>query len=79
MDSGDDVVTAVLGGTLLEEAVERTLKERMREDKDGAKRLFNLEKPLSPAAAQVNALYMLCKRTARILRLVTQLDFNYQL
>lgn len=59
MLSGDPVVAAVVGGTMLEEAVERTLKERMRDNAEGAKRLFNLEKPLSNVTAQIDTLYML--------------------
>lgn len=57
--SGDDIVTAVIGGTLLEEAVERTLKERLRNDAKVAKNLFDIDKPLSNVAAQIDKLYLL--------------------
>jgi len=59
LTSDDDVVTAVLGGALLEEAVERTLRERMANDKHGVARLFDLDKPLAPISPQVDILYML--------------------
>jgi hypothetical protein len=59
MSSADDIVVAILGGTLLEEAVERTLKERMRDDKDISDRLFGLTRPLASVSAQIDTLYML--------------------
>ncbi|HEX9646086.1 MAG TPA: hypothetical protein VGB88_01220 [Alphaproteobacteria bacterium] len=59
MSSADDIVVAIIGGTFLEEAVERTLKERMRDNKDVSDRLFDLTKPLSSTSAQIDVLYML--------------------
>ena len=59
MASRDDIVVAIVGGALLEEAVERTLKERMRRSTAVQKRLFDIAKPLASTTAQIDALYML--------------------
>lgn len=59
MKSPDDIVVAVVGGVMLEEAVERTLKERMRANNKVQERLFDITKPLSSVSAQIDVLYML--------------------
>lgn len=59
MSSPDDLVVAIIGGAMLEEAVERTLIERMRQSDTGYDRLFEPTKPLSSTSAQIDALYML--------------------
>jgi hypothetical protein len=56
--SGSERVMAVVGGALLEEATERTLKERLIND-PAVKNLLDPERPLGNMAPQIDLLYLL--------------------
>src|SRR5450759_4522750 len=56
--SGSERVMAVVGGALLEEATERTLKERLINDL-AVKNLLDPERPLGNMAPQIDLLYLL--------------------
>jgi hypothetical protein len=57
--TGTERVTAVIGGALLEEAVERTLVERLRDAPKIIEAQFNPEKPLGSIGPQIELLYLL--------------------
>lgn len=59
VDARSERVIAVVGGALLEEAVERTLRERLRNDPDAVKTLFAPDRPLGNVAPQIDMLYLL--------------------
>ena len=50
---------AVVGGALLERAVDRTLRERLRDNQGIADNLLGVDKPLGALNAQIDALYLL--------------------
>src|SRR5262249_1531034 len=57
--SGSERVMAVVGGALLEEAVNRTLSERLINDPRVIKNLLNPDRPLGNVAPQIDLLYLL--------------------
>jgi DNA-binding MltR family transcriptional regulator len=57
--SGSDRVVAVVGGALLEEAVNRTTRERLINDPNVVKNLLDPERPLGNIAPQIDLLYLL--------------------
>lgn len=57
--SGSERVVAVVGGALLEEAVDRTLRERLIDDPGVIKNLLEPERPLGNIASQIDLLYLL--------------------
>src|SRR5262249_7410527 len=57
--SGSERVMAVVGGALLEEAVNRTLSERLVDDPRVIKNLLNPDRPLGNVAPQIDLLYLL--------------------
>jgi DNA-binding MltR family transcriptional regulator len=57
--SGSERVMAVVGGALLEEAVDRTLRERLIDDTDVIKNLLEPDRPLGNIAPQIDLLYSL--------------------
>ena len=57
--SGSERVVAVVGGALLEEAVDRTLRERLIDDPGVIKNLLNADRPLGNIAPQIDLLYLL--------------------
>lgn len=52
-------VIAVVGGTLLDEAVTRTLSERFRDDDGIVTRLLDFERPLANLGPKIDTLYLL--------------------
>jgi DNA-binding MltR family transcriptional regulator len=57
--SGSERVVAVVGGALLEEAVDRTLRERLIDDPGVIKNLLKADRPLGNIAPQIDLLYLL--------------------
>ena len=57
--SGSERVVAVVGGALLEEAVDRTLRERFIDDPRVIKNLLEADRPLGNIAPQIDLLYLL--------------------
>jgi DNA-binding MltR family transcriptional regulator len=57
--SGSERVMAVVGGALLEEAVDRTLHERLIDDPAVVKNLLEIGRPLGNIAPQIDLLYLL--------------------
>jgi hypothetical protein len=57
--SGSERVVAVVGGALLEEAVDRSLRERLIDDPDVIEDILEPERPLGNIASQINLLYLL--------------------
>lgn len=57
--SGSDRVTAIVGGSLLDEALHRTLSERFRDDKDTTKKLLKANGPLGNTGPKIDVLYQL--------------------
>jgi hypothetical protein len=57
--SGNDRVTAVVGGALLDDTLRRTLSERFREDRDTTKKLLKVNGALGNAGPKIDLLYQL--------------------
>src|SRR5262245_6056249 len=57
--SGSERVMAVVGGALLEEAVDLTLRERLINDPNVVNNLLKPERPLSGSASQIDLRYLL--------------------
>jgi len=57
--SGSHRVTAIIGGALLDEALTRTVTERLRNDEDIADKLFKVAGPLGNTVPKIDLLYML--------------------
>jgi hypothetical protein len=57
--TGSERVVAVVSGAFLEETVERTLKERLRDAPDVIKILLKPERPLGNIAPQIDLLHLL--------------------
>lgn len=57
--SGSERVMAVVGGALLEEAVDRTLRERLIDHPAVIKNLLEPDRPLGNIAPQIDLLYLL--------------------
>lgn len=57
--SGSEKVVAVVSGALLEEAVDRTLRERLINDPGVIKNLLEADRPLGNVAPQIDLLYLL--------------------
>src|SRR5262245_34070012 len=57
--SGSERVMAVVGGALLEEAVDRTLRERLIDHPAVIKNLLEPDRPLGNIATQIDLLYLL--------------------
>ena len=57
--SGSERIIAVVGGALLEEAVNRTLRERLKDDPEVVKNLVDPERSLGNIAPQIDLLYLL--------------------
>ncbi|MEH2521574.1 hypothetical protein V1279_007147 [Bradyrhizobium sp. AZCC 1610] len=59
LTTGSETLVAVLGGSLLEEAVERTLVERLRNDPKVIEDQFKPDMPLGAIGPQIELLYLL--------------------
>src|SRR5262249_16886715 len=73
--SGSERGMAVVGGALLEEAVDRTLRERLNNDTDVIKNLLEQDRPLGNIAPQIDLFYLLGAfddRTRRALKGLTR-------
>ncbi|HET9715749.1 MAG TPA: hypothetical protein VFP60_06135 [Pseudolabrys sp.] len=57
--SGSHRVTAIVGGALLDEALTRTVTERLRKHADIADKLFKVNGPLGNTVPKIDLLYML--------------------
>jgi DNA-binding MltR family transcriptional regulator len=57
--SGSERVIAVVGGALLEEAVDRTLRERLVDNPGVIKNLLEPDRPLGNIGSQIDLLYLL--------------------
>lgn len=57
--SGSERIVAVVGGTLLDEAVTHTLRERFINDPGMVDNLFNVDRPLSNLGPKIDVLYLL--------------------
>lgn len=57
--SGSERVMAVVGGTLLDEAVARTLRERFIDEPGIVDNLINVDRPLSNLGPKIDVLYLL--------------------
>lgn len=57
--SGSERVMAVVGGTLLDEAVTRTLQERLIDDPGIVNNLINVDRPLGNPGPKIDVLYLL--------------------
>lgn len=59
IQSGSERVTAIVGGALLDDTLRRTLAERLRNDKDIARKLLKVNAPLGNTVPKIDLLYML--------------------
>ena len=59
IQSGSPRVTAIVGGSLLDAALDRTLSERLRNDKDIAGKLMKVGGALGNAGPKIDLLYLL--------------------
>src|SRR4030081_1688311 len=59
LTTGSERVVAIVGGAFLEETVERTLKERLRDAPSIIKTLLEPDNPLGNIAPQVDLLHLL--------------------
>src|SRR5215469_13400000 len=57
--SGSERIIAVVGGALLEEAVNRTLRERLKDDPEVVKNLVDPDRSLGNIVPQIDLLYLL--------------------
>jgi hypothetical protein len=58
-DQGSERVVAIVGGSLLEDAVETTLRERLLDNKGLVDSLLDFDKPLGNTGPQINLLHLL--------------------
>ena len=65
--SQSERVTAIVGGALLDDTLRRTLTERLRDDKDIARKLLRVSGPLGNTKPKIDLLYMLggCEKPVR--------------
>src|SRR5262245_10426039 len=56
---GSERVVAIVGGSLLEDAVETTLRERLLDNKGLVDSLLDFDKPLGNTGPQINLLHLL--------------------
>ena len=59
IQSGSHRVTAIVGGSLLDAALDRTLSERLRKDKDIVRKLTKVGGALGNAGPKIDLLYLL--------------------
>ncbi len=57
--TGSERVKAVVGGALLDEAVTRTLRERLRNDEDTVNYILGFDRPLGTLNSKIEVLYLL--------------------
>jgi hypothetical protein len=57
--AGADRIIAIVGGALLEDTVQRTLSERLRNDTEVAGRLLKIDRPLGNLGPRIDLLYLL--------------------
>lgn len=67
IQSGSERVTAIVGGAFLDDTLQRTLAERLRNDKDIAKKLFKPSGALGNTRPKIDMLFMLsaCEKPTR--------------